>query len=188
MRSQRTMSMATAAIAALAFCSAGANAQTAKASSAQAKRGEYLATLGGCHDCHTPKVMTKDGPVPDKSRLLIGHPATAKLPPVPPGIFGPDQWGAITTNDLTAWVGPWGTSFAANLTPDNDTGIGKWTADQFIKTIRTGKHLGVGRPILPPMPWPSYAMLNDTDLRALFAYLKSLKPVSNRVPEPIPPK
>jgi hypothetical protein len=85
-------------------------------------------------------------------------------------------------------VGPWGTSFAANLTPDKASGLGGWTVDQFIKTMRTGKHLGVGRPILPPMPWFDVAVLRDADLKALFAYLRSVKPISNAVPAPLPPK
>jgi cytochrome c553 len=163
-------------------------AQAGGASKEQLRRGEYLAGYGGCSDCHTPKLMTKEGPIPDKARLLSGHPASAKLPAVPAGVLGPDQWGALTNNDLTAWAGPWGVSFAANLTPDKDTGLGGWTADQFIKTMRTGKHLGVGRPILPPMPWYDVAVLTDQDLKALFAYLKSLKPVRNQVPHPMAPK
>ena len=100
--------------------------------------------------------------------------------------IGPDQWGAITNNDLTAWVGPWGISFAANLTPD-PTGFGSWTPEIFIQTIRTGKQAGVGRPLLPPMPWMDYAQMTDADLRAVFAYLKSIPPVSNAVPAPVPP-
>ena len=164
-------------------------AQTS-AGNSQIKRGEYLATFGGCHDCHSPKVMTPNGPAPDKTRLLSGHPADAQLPSIPPGVVGPtpSQWAALTNGDLTAWVGPWGISFAANLTPDKATGLGGWTVDQFIKTMRTGKHLGVGRPILPPMPWFDVAVLSDADLKALFAYLKSMKPVQNPVPPPVPPK
>ena len=161
------------------------------ASKEQIKRGEYLVSYGGCSDCHTPKLMTANGPQPDASRLLSGHPASASLPPLPPaGIIGPapSQWGAVTNNDLTAWVGPWGTSYAANLTPDAATGIGGWTADQFVQTMRTGKHLGVGRPLLPPMPWYDLAVLNDRDLKAVFAYLKSIKPIRNQVPPPAPPK
>jgi len=149
-------------------------------------RGQYLAQFGGCHDCHTPKVMTPKGPELDKSRLLSGHPSHASLPVVPEGVIGPTRWGAAATSDLTAWAGPWGISFAANLTPDA-TGLGGWTAQQFIQTMRTGKHVGVGRALLPPMPWFDVAVLTDQDLKALFAYLQSLKPISNQVPQPIPP-
>ena len=149
-------------------------------------RGERLAKFGGCSDCHSPKVMTPQGPELDKSRLLSGHPARASLPAIPQGVVGPTRWGAVATNDLTAWAGPWGVSFAANLTPDV-TGLGGWTERQFIQTMRTGKHLGVGRAILPPMPWPGVASLTDGDLKALFAYLQALKPISNSVPQPIAP-
>jgi len=151
------------------------------------RRGEQLVKVGGCNDCHTPKVMTPKGPQLDTSRLLSGYPSQTSLPAVPPGVIGPTQWGALTTNDLTAWAGPWGISFAANLATDV-SGLGPWTAQEFIRAMRTGKHMGVGRAILPPMPWFNYAALSDKDLTALFAFLKSLKPISNQVPEPIPPK
>jgi cytochrome c553 len=152
------------------------------------KRGEYLAVLGGCNDCHSPKLMTPQGPQPDPARLLSGHPAGTSVAPVPPGTLSPDKWVAMTNGDFTAWVGPWGTSFAANLTPDVATGLGGWTAAQFIQSMRTGKHLGVGRPILPPMPTPALAALTDADLKAVYAYLRSLKPIANQVPAPLPPR
>lgn len=177
---------ATAALAA----SPCALAQKGNTSKEQLKRGEYLVRYGGCDDCHSPKVMTPNGPAPDTSRRLSGHPANAQLPQVPAGILGPspDQWAGITNNDFTAWAGPWGISFAANLTPDTATGLGGWTSDQFIKTMRSGKHFGVGRSILPPMPWYDVAVLTDADLKAVFAYLRSLKPIQNQVPAPVPPK
>lgn len=146
-----------------------------------------LATIGGCHDCHTPKVFSDKGPALDVARLLSGHPAADKVPAIPAGVLTPTGWGALTTNDLTAWAGPWGVSFAANLTPDVKTGIGSWTEAMFIKTMRTGQHMGAGRPILPPMPWQSIGQLPDDDLKALFAFLKSLKPVQNAVSDPLPP-
>jgi hypothetical protein len=150
-------------------------------------RGQYLVEFGQCHDCHSPKVFTSAGPVPDSTRLLSGYPADAKLPATPTGVLGPGQWGFLGTADLTAFVGPWGVTFTANLTPD-PTGLGSWTVEQFIQTMRTGKHLGVGRPILPPMPWHYIAKLTDDDLRAIFAYLRTLKSVSNAVPAPLPPE
>lgn len=149
-------------------------------------RGRYLVTVGGCDDCHSPKVFTAQGPVPDTTRLLSGHPADEMIAAVPPDLLGPDKWGAITNNGLTAWVGPWGVSFAANLTPDQ-TGLQAWTKDMFIQAMRTGKHMGQGRPILPPMPWPGFAQMTDADLGAVFDYLRSIKPVRNSVPQPIPP-
>lgn len=95
---------------------------------------------------------------------------------------------AMTNLHLTAWAGPWGVRFTANLTPDKKTGLGNWTAEQFIQTMRTGKHLGSGRPLLPPMPVADIATLSDADLRVLFAWLQSLKPIENQVPQPVPPK
>lgn len=151
------------------------------------ERGKYLVHAGACNDCHSPKIFTPMGPIPDTTKLLSGHPAGTKLPQVPPGVLGPDQWGALASGDLTAWVGPWGTSFTRNLTPDVATGIGSWTEDIFVKAIKTGKDMGEGRDILPPMPWPEYRNLTDDDLKAIFAYLKSLKPIENAVPDPISP-
>jgi len=154
---------------------------------ARIKRGAYLVAAGSCNDCHSPKILTPGGPMPDPKLLLSGHPAGSKMPPVPSKIIGPASWGGVFTNDLTAWSGPWGTSFAANLTPDLETGLGGWTEQVFIQAMRTGKHLGVGRDILPPMPWFNLARLSDDDLKAIFAYLGSLPPIRNAVPQPIPP-
>lgn len=154
---------------------------------ARIKRGEYLVNAGGCSDCHSPKIFTPKGPMPDPDRLLSGHPSDEKLPNPPKDLIAPNKWGGLFANDLTAWVGPWGVTFATNLTPDEQTGIGLWTQELFIKTIRTGKHLGAGRDILPPMPWYNLAKLSDDDLKAIFAYLRSIKPIKNAVPAPIPP-
>jgi mono/diheme cytochrome c family protein len=151
------------------------------------ERGRYLVTVGGCNDCHTPKNLTPNGPEPDMSRELSGHPATDKLAAVPAGIIAPDKYLTVVNNHLTAWVGPWGVSFAMNLTPDKATGIGSWTEEMFVNALRTGKHQGAGRPILPPMPWNWYRNMTDEDLKAVFAYLLSLKPINNPVPEPLPP-
>ncbi len=148
------------------------------------QRGEYLVNATGCDDCHSPKVFTPQGPVPEASRRLSGHPADEPLPDLPQGLLTPEGWGALTNNSLTAWYGPWGVSFASNLTP-HETGLGPWTDTFFIQTMRTGKHLGVGRPLLPPMPWAHIGKFSDDDLRAMFAYLRSLPPVDNRVPQPI---
>lgn len=159
-----------------------ADKKAADSQRALIERGLYMVTAGGCNDCHSPKKMTANGPVPDEARLLSGHPADEKLPPVPPNLFGPDKWGAITNNNLTGWVGPWGISYASNLSPDPETGTGAWNEELFIRIIRSGKFMGSGRDILPPMPWYEFARLSDADLKAIFAYLKSLKPVKNQVP------
>jgi hypothetical protein len=139
----------------------------------------------GCNDCHTPWKLGPNGPEPDMSRQLTGHPAGLQMPPAPKLPEGPWVWTAAGTN--TAFAGPWGVSFTANLTPDPETGLGRWTEEMFIATMRTGRHQGKGRPILPPMPYPSVGGLNEEDIRAVFAYLQSLPPVSNRVPAPIDP-
>jgi hypothetical protein len=97
------------------------------------------------------------------------------------------SWGIAAANTMTAWTGPWGVSFTANLTPDKETGLGDWTEEMFIQTMRTGRHQGKGRAILPPMPWFSVNALSDEDIKAVFAYLQSLPPVHNRVPAPIDP-
>ena len=184
----RVHASAIAALVALTASVAATGATDSGKQSEQLRRGAYLASYGGCNDCHTPKVMSPQGPVPDPSRLLSGHPQNETVPPVPAGALTPGGWMAMTNGHLTAWAGPWGVSYAANLTPDKRTGLGAWTADQFIKTMRTGKHLGVGRPLLPPMPLEALAALTDADLRALFAWLQSIKPIENQVPQPSPPK
>jgi mono/diheme cytochrome c family protein len=149
--------------------------------------GEYLVTMGGCNDCHSPKVFTDMGPIPDTTKLLSGHMADAMLPPIDTSMVKPGKWVMTIGTDFTAWVGPWGISYAANLTPDEATGIGNWTDEVFIKALRTGKHMGAGRPILPPMPWFNFAKATDEDLKAILAYLKSIPPISNKVPDPVPP-
>ena len=152
---------------------------------ARVERGAYLVRTMGCNDCHTPWKIGPRGPEPDMTRALTGHPADLVMPPAPSLPPGPWSWIAASTN--TAFAGPWGVSFTANLTPDIDTGLGNWTEEMFIATMKTGRHEGKGRPLLPPMPYPVVASLNDEDIRSLFAYLRSLPPVRNRVPAPIDP-
>jgi len=149
-------------------------------------RGKYLVTIAACNDCHTPWKMTEEGPRPDMDRMLSGHPEGLLLPPAPKMPEGPWQNAFAATN--TAWAGPWGVSFTANLTPDRETGLGKWTVRNFTETIRTGRHLGRGREILPPMPIPQYRNFTDEDLAAIFTYLQSIPAVKNRVPEPRQPE
>jgi hypothetical protein len=153
----------------------------------QIAHGKYLVNLGGCNDCHSPKVMTPMGPMPDTTKLLSGHPADEPLGEIDPAVYKKGQWVLVGATDFTSWVGPWGVSFTANLTPDNETGLGTWTPDLFIKALRTGKHMGIGRPLLPPMPWMYIGQCTDEDLKAIFAYLHSLPAIHNQVPVPIPP-
>lgn len=159
-------------------------AQAGEANAALVKRGAQLVAYGGCGDCHTPFKMGPNGPEKDMARGLSGHPAELLLPP-PPKVEGAWNWAGSASS--TAFVGPWGSTYATNLTPDRETGIGAWHEKDFILTMRNGKHLGIGRPILPPMPWRSVASLSNKDLRALFAYLMAQPAVKNKVPEYLPP-
>lgn len=152
---------------------------------APVERGKYLVSAMGCNDCHTPWRMGAAGPEPDMSRMLSGHPAGADLPPAP---AGSSAWPVAAAGTMTAWAGPWGTSFTANLTPDPETGLGRWTPEEFIAALRTGRHQGRGRQILPPMPWSMIRQLTDDDLRAVFAYLHSIPAIHNKVKEPLPPQ
>jgi hypothetical protein len=150
------------------------------------ERGRYLVAIGGCNDCHTPKVFSGGSVAPDESRLLSGHPRDLELPEYDPAMVGPGKW-VLMNEHMTAAVGTWGVSFAPNLTPDVDTGTGDWTAQEFIDAMRTGTHRGIGRPILPPMPWFNLATAPEEELQAIFAYLQSLPPISNQAPDAIEP-
>jgi hypothetical protein len=169
-----------------AACSESTAAQTAPAyDKARVQRGEYLVTIGGCNDCHTPWKMGPKGPEPDLSRMLSGHPEQfvikeqAKLASA--------EWAMASAPTNTAHSGPWGVSFTANLTPDENTGLGIWTEEMFMKALRTGRHMGASREILPPMPWFNYGKMSDDDLKAVYAYLRSIPAIHNRVPDPLPP-
>lgn len=174
-----------AALAAKPSATAAAPASAAHLAS-QIERGRYLVLVASCNDCHTPKKFGPQGPEADTTRLLSGHPASESLPAAPAGLT-PTGWIAVTNAGLTAWAGPWGVSYTTNLTPDVATGLGSWTEDLFIKTLRSGKHLGVGRDILPPMPWQFFGQMKDEDLKAVWAYLRSIPAIRNAVPEPVPP-
>jgi len=145
------------------------------------ERGRYLVTIAACHDCHTPKVDAQM--TPDPKRLLSGRPPTTNPP-----MQGANEIRASL--DLTAWAGPWGNSYAANLTPDRETGIGgRYNEAAFIKTIRTGVK-PEGEQLAPPMPWPVYRNMNDEDLKSIYAYLTTLPAVKNivRAAPPVTPK
>jgi mono/diheme cytochrome c family protein len=122
----------------------------------QAQRGEYLATIMDCTGCHTPGTFLGK---PDMQRYLGGSEVGFQIPGL--GIFYPP-----------------------NLTPDPETGLGRWSEADIIKAVRTGVRPD-GRQLVPIMPYHSYGKLTDGDARALASYLKSLKPVQNQVPGPV---
>jgi hypothetical protein len=128
--------------------------------------------------------MGPKGPEPDMSRFLSGHPEQMGGLPAAE-LRGPWLWAGAATN--TAFAGPWGISYAANLTPDQNTGLGIWTEDMFVKALRTGRHMGVSREILPPMPWQAFRTASDEDLKSIYAFLRSITPVANHVPDVQPP-
>jgi hypothetical protein len=150
-----------------------------------AERGKYLVRISGCGDCHSSKTMGPNGPMEDTTVLLSGYQQRDSFPvPSAQAI----RQGLVFNHQNTAFAGPWGISYAANLTPDS-TGIGSWTFEQFDRAMRAGKAKGLegNRTLLPPMPWPNYRNMDPDDMRAMFEYLKSIKPVNNVTPEPQPP-
>jgi len=180
----RTMTkIATMSMGAVALLSSSLALAAKPAKETPVKRGEYLVMVGGCNDCHTPLKMSPIGPMPDMERMLSGHPE-GQLDPM----GTPSKTDlALSGPDLTSWKLPFGIVYARNLTPDQ-TGLGEWTEAQFIKTMRTGRHQGEARALLPPMPWYNYGPMTDDDLKAVWAYLHSIKPVKNSVPDPkVPP-
>jgi hypothetical protein len=179
-----------AAAVAVALCTMAASLAASTSASAdddadRIKRGKYLVSVGACNDCHTPMKMGTNGPERDGARLLSGHPEAVAVNE-PAVLAGPD-WQVAISGTMTAYSGAWGVRFGANLTPDPDTGLGRWTLRNFTDTIRNGRHLGRGRPLLPPMPVEMYRDMTDEDLASIFAYLKSVPAVRNRVPQPLAP-
>ena len=149
--------------------------------------GHHIVTIADCGNCHTPKKMTAMGPVEDEDLAFSGHPSAMPFPDVHRKEMESNH--LFYSADLTSWVGPWGVSFAANITSDSTTGIGTWSEEQFITCLRKGKYMGLdkARNLLPPMPWPAFSKMTDDELKAVFAYLKSTKPIHNIVPQPMPP-
>ena len=147
------------------------------------ERGRYLVETSGCDDCHTPMTVGPEGPAPDMTRRLSGHPESLTMPP-PPELPAGSPWGYVGATTNTAFAGPWGVSYSANLTPDQNTGLGIWTEAMFVGAMRSGKHMATSRPILPPMPWRWYSKMTEEDLKAIYAFLTSVRPVVNHVPDP----
>lgn len=167
--------------------STAAKTATVKSDSAQSvERGKYLVTAIGCDDCHSPKKMGPNGPEVIADLRFSGYPSDRPFNKVSMDAFSK---GWMTFNaDLTCAAGPWGLSFSANITSDS-TGIGNWNEQQFLKALREGKSKGLdnNRPLLPPMPWQNFKNLSDEDLKAIFHFLKTTKPVHNIVPAPVSP-
>ncbi|GAA4925190.1 c-type cytochrome [Mucilaginibacter defluvii] len=151
------------------------------------KKGEYLVTIMGCNDCHSPKQMGPKGPELVPGRMLSGYRESQPLPDFPADAL--KKGFVVVGGDMTIAAGPWGISFAANLTPD-ETGIGNWTEAQFKNALTHGKYKGLdgGRPLMPPMPWQNYTRMRNDDVKAVFAYLKSIPAVKNLVPAYRPAK
>ena len=146
--------------------------------------GDHLVKVGGCNDCHTPKKMGPNGPEDDMTKMLSGHPAGT--PPAPFDAKEAAKKGLIVTQTFTAWTGPWGTTYAANITSDS-TGIGNWKEDQFLKALKEKKWMGLDntRPLMPPMSMMPATLMTDDELKAIFAYLKSTPPIHNIQPEAV---
>lgn len=157
-----------------------------KAKKLQIEGGRILTIEQGCVYCHSPKVLVDDDLVPDPTKLFSGHPSNEKLPDIPEGLIGPKKWFGLYTANFTAWGGPWGVSYAANLTPDKETGIGNWKVENFISVIRLGIHSSLARTLMPPMPWDEISELSDEHLNAIFQYLRTVMPIKNKVPESSP--
>ena len=134
----------------------GTGSKATSNQSKQVARGEYLVTAMGCGDCHTPGTLYGS---PDFSRRLSG-------------------------SEL-GWKGPWGVTYARNLTPD-ETGLAKWSEKDIVNALRTGMRPD-GSVLQPPMPWPNLVRLSDEDAYAVAAYLKSLPAISHKVPDRVAP-
>ncbi len=142
--------------------------------SALIEHGKYIVSIAGCNDCHTnlsPEYL-------DPSKLT--------LPQIQTIAFNAKD--SLDANKYMAGgrffdLGPAGTVYSANLTPDVETGLGGWTDEQIKVAIRTGQRPS-GRILVPVMPYRAFNTMADADLDAVVAYLRSLKPVKNKVLDP----
>lgn len=159
---RRTLAVATVLTLAVAASSCTSRKTETPSTTAQTamtplQRGEYLSNIMACNDCHTPG-----------------------------GIYGGPDFERRFAGSELGWQGPWGVSYASNLTPDPETGLGNWTNVEIERALRSGVRKD-GSPILPPMPWPNFANLTPDDMASLIAYLKSVPPVKHKVPDRVPP-
>ena len=141
-----------------ALALAAASSTSAVAADPAVERGKYLVTIASCHDCHTPGYFLGK---PDMTRYLGGSDVGFELPGL--GVFH----------------GP-------NLTPDKETGLGNWTDAQVLAALQTGTRPD-GRMLAPIMPWHAFAALTRQDADAIVAFLRSVPPVSHKVPGPFGP-
>lgn len=150
------------------------------------EKGKYLANTMGCHDCHSPKKMGEHGPEIIPELLLSGFQANDQLPEISSDAL--EKGWMLMNQDLTGAAGPWGISYAANLT-SHETGIGTWSYEQFKTALTRGKFKGLenGRNLLPPMPWQNFKEMKEEEVKALFEFLQNTRPVNNVVPPPVPP-
>jgi mono/diheme cytochrome c family protein len=116
-------------------------------------RGHYLATIGGCNDCHTPGGTSGN---PDMTRVFAGG-----------NVFN---------------LGPLGIVYTLNITQDSATGIGGWTDAQIKKALTEGID-DEGQKLCPPMPWQAFSGMTTYDIDAVIKYLRSVKAVNNAVPK-----
>jgi mono/diheme cytochrome c family protein len=149
------MSKTTLFFAITAIAAGAFNLRPAAADEAQVARGKYLVRIAGCNDCHTPGYFFGK---PDASRYLSGSEVAFEIPGV-------------------------GSFAGSNLTPDKETGLGAWTAQQIVTTFTTGVRPD-GRVLAPVMPFASFAQLTKEDALAIAMFLKSLPPIKNKVPGP----
>jgi mono/diheme cytochrome c family protein len=120
-------------------------------------RGEYLAvTVAGCIDCHSKRDFNKfSGPV----------------------VPGTEGGGGMLFDEK---IGLPGKIYAKNITPDNETGIGTWSDDDIIKAMTQGINKN-GDTLFPIMPYPHLNRMAKDDVQAIIAYLRTLKPIRNKV-------
>ena len=162
------------------------SAQGEKDTVDEIEKGKIITEIFGCADCHSPKIKEGEFLVNDPDKLFSGHPQDNVLPQFPPDIIGPDKWRGLFTDSMTAWGGPWGISYSANLTPDKKTGIGELTEENFVSILNIGIHSNMNRKLMQPMPWKEISELRNEDLKAVYKYLRTVKPVKNKVPESVP--
>ena len=117
-------------------------------------RGRYLVTIMDCAGCHTPGALAGQ---PDPNRYLAGS--------------------------NIGFGFPGGVVYPPNLTPDPETGLGKWSDGEIIRAFRHGQSRD-GRPLVPIMPWPSYAAITESDAQAVVAFLRTVPAVRHQAPRP----